>query len=1024
MRWRSFPILVFAFASLACQSAFAAPPVFGSVVSIGGTAADIALDETHGVLYVADFDGFAIDVISLANNTLLQSYSAIPYPGSIAVSPGGQYLMIAHYGNGTSTPQGTNAVSVITIASNSRQVYNTTDPPLAVAFLGNGQGIVVTTTSVLIMDPASGNTTQLGTFSNLAMALPVPLATFPGQILQAALATSADGNTVWGIGSADTGIQMIYRYNAPSNTLEAETYTSSPATLPRISSAADGSAAMAGYSLINAAGYIQGRYPQVQSSTNITGVALDTVHGYIYGQFPDTFQPTGPPGSSGGTVLPSLVVLDSDNLTYRDRFFMPEDMVGRALLNSAGTVLYAVSESGVMILPIGSLNNYHRLVTGQEDVLVATSYCNGGVLKQSFTISDPSGGQTDFTITPSQAGVTISPSSGTTPATVQVQVDPELFPAGGTTTVMLNISSHTAVNAPAPVRLLVNKPDPSQRGTIVDQPGVLTDILPDPARNRFYVLRQDRNKLYVFDGPTQSLVATLRTGTTPNMMSFTPDQNYLLVANDNAQFVSVFDLNALAPSTPIILPGGLYARSIAQSSSATLALVRNEGPTTPLGCAGTGCIVGIDFANRAAAALTTLGVYSNSVSPTAALATSPGGGYIFLAAPDGNVLLYSAAANTFVASRQDFSSLSGGLAASDFGTYVVGNTTFDSSLVPSGTISLPSGTGSGFSFTGQGGYLASAVASSSAGNLQFLPSLQAQPTSSVTMVEAPVLPSTPPVAWPPSVVSAAQTSFTRTIAQLPASNVVVVMTTSGFTVMAPSYPIVPPPTVAALVSAADGNPSVAPGEWVSVYGQNLSSTTLGTGQVPLPTDLANVCVSANGAPIPLLFVSSGQINAQLPYSLSGTATLNVHTPSGVSANYSFSVQPAAPSVFMSGAAGPETGLATIFRDDDNQLVTPTNPIHPKDYITIFLTGMGQTSPPVVEGQAAPVNPLAQTILQPGVTLGDVSLTVTFAGLVPGEVGVYQINAYVPTGLSGGLAVPLVINQGSLATTLYVRVVTN
>ena len=87
------------------------------------------------------------------------------------------------------------------------------------------------------------------------------------------------------------------------------------------------------------------------------------------------------------------------------------------------------------------------------------------------------------------------------------------------------ITSQTAINKPKPVRLLVNSPDPSQHGTIVDQPGVLSDILPDQTRNRVYVLRQDMNQLQVFDGSSLSLVTTLRTYTSPTMMAITADQN-------------------------------------------------------------------------------------------------------------------------------------------------------------------------------------------------------------------------------------------------------------------------------------------------------------------------------------------------------------------------------------------------------------------------------------------------------------------------------------------------------------------
>src|SRR6185295_11381702 len=107
------------------------------------------------------------------------------------------------------------------------------------------------------------------------------------------------------------------------------------------------------------------------------------------------------------------------------------------------------------------------------------------------------------------------------------------------------------------------------------------------------------------------------------------------------------------------------------------------------------------------------------------------------------------------------------------------------------------------------------------------------------------------------------------------------------------------------------------------------------------------------------------------------------------------ISPAAPSIFRSGTAGPQTGLATVVRTDNNQLVTPTNPLHPNDSVVIYATGLGRTSPPVETGVAAPSESLTSLVIAPTVTLGGVAMDVTFAGLVPGEVGVYQINATVP-----------------------------
>ena len=71
---------------------------FGTVVAIRGHAADIALDERRGVLYVANFGANRIEVMSLAKHTIGTSINVAPQPGSMALSPDGQFLLIAHFG--------------------------------------------------------------------------------------------------------------------------------------------------------------------------------------------------------------------------------------------------------------------------------------------------------------------------------------------------------------------------------------------------------------------------------------------------------------------------------------------------------------------------------------------------------------------------------------------------------------------------------------------------------------------------------------------------------------------------------------------------------------------------------------------------------------------------------------------------------------------------------------------------------------------------------------------------------------
>jgi uncharacterized protein (TIGR03437 family) len=150
--------------------------------------------------------------------------------------------------------------------------------------------------------------------------------------------------------------------------------------------------------------------------------------------------------------------------------------------------------------------------------------------------------------------------------------------------------------------------------------------------------------------------------------------------------------------------------------------------------------------------------------------------------------------------------------------------------------------------------------------------------------------------------------------------------------------------------------------------------------------------------------------------------MTLYTPGGISNNFNFTILPAAPAIFRSGTAGPLTGIATITRAANGELVTDTNPIHPGDVITIWSTGLGLTSPPIDSGNPAPSSPLPTAIVQPTVSLGGVGLSVGYAGLVPGSVGLNQINATVPGSVPQGLQIPLVVSQGGVSTTLNLRVV--
>ena len=1031
MRWNNCLILT-AFAALVSSTPCVAA-TFGTVVPIGGHASDIALDESRGLLYIANFTANRIEVMSTADYSIHTSMNVAPQPGALSLSPDSKYLLVAHYGSALPADPSKNAVTLINLNDNTRQTFATGDTPLGLAFLADGRAFVVTSTGILLFDPISGAMQTLATFAALAKTLPTTLDTFPSQVISASLATNPSRTFVYGI--ADSGnAQAFYYYDARKGQLNGYIMVAVPKPLPRVSVAADGSWALIGqYRMDGTANYLA-QFPNSVASVNTGGNAIDSKNGIIYAQIPTASSTTStgssPTSPAVQTAPPVLSILDAENLLVRESFSIPENITGRSVLSAAADVLYTASDSGVMIFPVGRLNQQHRLAASVRDVVARGTFCNRNVITQNIAVTDPGGGNTDFQLSTDTQGVTISPSSGITPAVVQVRVDPTVFQnQNGTLSVALTLNSVTAVNLPPPVRLLINNRNPDQRGTFLDIPGYLTDLLADPVRNRFYIVAQDTDQVLVFDSTTYAQIAALKTSATPTQIAFTFDRKYLVIGHDNAQQAWVYDLDSLQRQDPIQFPSGHYPRSIAESGKTMLALVRN------VNTGGAGKIDRIDFAARRGIELPSLGIYTNSVNPGGVLAPAPNGGAILAAMPDGNVMLYDANADTFTVSRKDFTTLSGSYAASSYNSYVVGSTLLNASLVLAGVLETASGAPSGFAFIDQDGFRTTTSSLSAPGIIERFDATQSSVTGKPTrLVEAPLLPlsasstgsATATAAnFPTGSASGANVlmSFQRTLAPLYDRSAVISLTVSGFTVLPWNYDAaVAPPKITSVVNAADGKLPVAPGGLISVYGQQMAPVNIATNEIPLPTALGESCLTVNGVAVPVLFVSSQQINGQLPFNVDGNAQMTLRTPGGISDNFNFSILSAAPSVFHTGAAGPETGLATITRADNGEFVTPTNPVHPGDSIVIWATGLGRTTPAIDSGMPAPADPLLSAVIQPIVQLGGVALDVQYAGLVPGAVGLYQINATVPRSAPLGLSIPLVIAQGGSSTSLDVRVV--
>ena len=119
--------------------------------------------------------------------------------------------------------------------------------------------------------------------------------------------------------------------------------------------------------------------------------------------------------------------------------------------------------------------------------------------------------------------------------------------------------------------------------------------------------------------------------------------------------------------------------------------------------------------------------------------------------------------------------------------------------------------------------------------------------------------------------------------------------------VAQAQPSVAPGGVLNGASFIKGQP-VSPGSIVSVFGTNLSSGLQIADSVPLSTSLGGVTVTLNDVTAPLYFVSSGQINSQVPYEVQ-PGTVNVVIQNGTSSDpVAFDLAVAAPGVSVSRPA--------------------------------------------------------------------------------------------------------------------------
>jgi uncharacterized protein (TIGR03437 family) len=246
-----------------------------------------------------------------------------------------------------------------------------------------------------------------------------------------------------------------------------------------------------------------------------------------------------------------------------------------------------------------------------------------------------------------------------------------------------------------------------------------------------------------------------------------------------------------------------------------------------------------------------------------------------------------------------------------------------------------------------------------------------------------------------------------------------------------------PPTVSGVNSASEfgASSAAAPGSWIEVHGANLAANTrlwttgdFNGNQAPISLDQTSVAIAGQHAFV--YAISPNQVNVQVPFSVTpGPQQLTVTTPAGTSPPVTVTVKATQPGLYAPAVLSVSGKQYTAqYNDATRTFIMPagavsginSQPAHVGDLIVLYGVGFGPVTPNVDAGQTVQqLNTLTSPVQ---FSVGGAPATLTYAGLAPQAIGLYQFNLTVPN-VAPGSTVPITFTQGGVAgtQTLYIAV---
>ncbi len=390
-------------------AAAAFPATFGTVVPIVGGAADIVLDEPRGRLYLVNTAQTRVEVYSIAQRRVLSTIRTDSLPLSAALSQDGQFLFVAaHDANAL------NVISLETLTITSR--VSLPAKPEGIAVGGDGRVLISTigtgagnaSNTLLIWDPSATTTVSLAA---VPLAPPPPLSPLlpapSGRVFltnRSQLVPTWDGRYIIGVNIPNANSRAVFVYEVASGTvLRSRTVTNASSV---ISVAPDGSKFMVGLTLFET------ETLQILAQQNAANAPYPFPNGANFNtqqnQGGSVFSPDGTMLFSAFNIAPvntsranvsQLMINDPDNLLIRTALQITENLAGKMVITNDGTSIFALSESGFVVLPMSTVEQNPLAVPASTVSLLTNDQCGVYGDSRSAAIEVRNAGRGRLTVT-------------------------------------------------------------------------------------------------------------------------------------------------------------------------------------------------------------------------------------------------------------------------------------------------------------------------------------------------------------------------------------------------------------------------------------------------------------------------------------------------------------------------------------------------------------------------------------------------------------------------------------------------